>query len=591
MRRNRLFDLCVFALVVVLNGCSSGGGGASVKNVPDEGVLRDSGFELPEMAKEVEEFFEIQGDVSLDEGVMDLEDAFEAEDVVGVDDGAIEVYSDETSGDLIPDIPYDGPIPPDALPFEFTREDRGEPLSKEEVEEATRSILKFFKETDFFKYLLRTSHGVDASTGKPDFLNFWNDVVAVKEGDRVTFVQSGVDHNMWIPSSKLLSSAMGFYLLTGDFYAGKVAEQYCKGLVATMKGMVYDQNDKNPYLMARNVMTFDHEFVMDYARWRDDERKKAVRYSSQFYPYVEWNAQRFKYPNNPYWGEVWVTNMRSKDDVCHIVRMTTFLPYVVENAKDEFVRNACSEALEYMKGFNKDIVDSGYYIRTKDPYGNAYIIPDQDLGSYVWYVALDERNECPARLASDMIAYGERKTNFCGTGTGSIYDQIAVITHYYNYAIIWNFHMAALGNALVHAQLGDAYPLLEGLAIRADAYVHPSLDEPGAKDKNWEADVAEFLLQSASLGLPLTSEEARLIQKVWIKTVEAFGAFERWDLWSEDVPDGNYPANGGFRPQRPDGGVDIESVALIFEYCASPFRNPTGAKFVDCDIVKNPSRW
>jgi len=591
MCRNRFFHVSVLVLTIALNSCGSEGGGAKVKDVSEEGIDGDSGLELLEEMKEIGEVLEVQGEVAWDEGLAHTEDGLGKDEVGVLDDVGEDLYFDEISNDLIPDIPYEGPIPPNALPFEFTREDRGEPLSEEEVEQATRRILKFFKEVNYFKYMLRTSHGVDASTGKPDFLNYWSDVEAEKEGDKVTFVQSGWDHNMWIPSSKILSSAIGFYLLTQDFYAGKVAEQYCKGLVATMKGMVYDENDQNPYLMARNVMTFDHEFVLDYERWRDDGRKKAVRYSSQFYPYVEWNAQRFMYPNNPYWGEVWVTNMRSKDDVCHIVRMTTFLPYLVRDAQDDFVREACSEAYQYMIGFNKDIVDSGYYIRTKDPEGNAYIIPDQDLGSYVWYVALDERNECPARLASDMIAYGQRKTNFCGTGTGSIYDQVAVITHYYNYAIIWNFHMAALGNALVHAQLGDAYPLLEGLAIRADAYVHPSPDEPGPKHKNWEADVAEFLLQSASLGLPLTSEEARLIQKVWIKTVEAFETFERWDLWSEDVPDGRYSSRGGFRPTRPDGGVGIASVALIFEYCASPFKNPTGARFIDCDIVKDPSSW
>ncbi len=522
-------------------------------------------------------------DTSLDLRDLGQEDA-DVGDSVAPDDAGLAGDADTADAGEVE-------FPPRALPFVFTRPDEGEPLTPEEVADFTRRVTGLWKRSDYFRWLLRTSHGVDPSTGKPDFLNWWSDVVAVKSGDLVTFRQVGGDHNMWIPSSKILAQAIGGYLLTGEWVMGKVVEQYCKGLTATMKGMVYDEHDPLPYLMSRNTMAMDHAFTLDEATWRDDGRKKAVEYSSQYYPYVEWNAQRFEYKNNPYWGNVWVTNMRSKDDVCHIVRTAAFLPYVVADAPDDFVREACAETLKFLRDFNKDIVDQGYYIRTKDPEGNAYIIPDQDLGSYVWYVGIDERNECPARLASDLIAYGKRLTNDCGTGTGSIYDQLAVITHYYNYAIIRNFHMAALGNALVYRQDAEAIALLEGLAERADSYIHPSPDEPGVKHPNWSSDVAEFLVQSASFGLPLTSLEARLVQTHWLKAIEAYEAFPRWDLWDPSVPDGEYPRAGGFRPSRAPDGVGIESIALFLEYCFSPFRNPAGVAPVDCDVVRDPKRW
>ncbi len=37
--------------------------------------------------------------------------------------------------------------------------------------------------------------------------------------------------------------------------------------------------------------------------------------------------------------------------------------------------------------------------------------------------------------------------------------------------------------------------------------------------------------------------------------------------------------------------VAIEEIALVLEYCFSPFRNPAGAPLVDCDIVADPTRW
>lgn len=537
------------------------------------------------------------GQIDASDPAAPADDASHAEEALGPEGAMQDTLDSEgclTCEDASEDLPKDAGEtvwPPTGLPFEFKRPEEGEPLTQSEIAEFTKRVTGFWKKVDFFRWILRTSYGVDASTGKSDFLNWWSDVVAVKTGDLVTFRQAGVDHNMWIPSSKILAQAIGGYLLTNDWVMGKVVEQYCKGLTATMKGMVYDENDPLPYLMSRNTMTFDHEFVLDAETWHDDGRRKRVEYSSQFYPYVEWNAQRFEYKNNPFWGPVWVTNMRSKDDVCHIVRTAAFLPYVIANAQHDFVRDACAETYEYLKGFNKDIVDSGYYIRTKDPEGKPYIIPDQDLGSYVWYVGIDERNECPARLASDLIAYGQRLTNNCGTGTGSIYDAFAVVTHYYNYAIIWNFHMAALGNALVYGQIEDAYPLLEGLAERADSYVHPKPEEPGPANENWWADVAEFLIQSASFGLPLTAREARLIQERWLIALEEYEKFQNWDLWDPSIPDGEYASGGGLRPKRAKGGVRLESIALFLEYCFSPFKNPLGAAPVDCEIVRDPSRW
>ena len=35
----------------------------------------------------------------------------------------------------------------------------------------------------------------------------------------------------------------------------------------------------------------------------------------------------------------------------------------------------------------------------------------------------------------------------------------------------------------------------------------------------------------------------------------------------------------------------IEDMALLFEYCWSPFRNPAGVEFVDCAILSDPAQW
>ncbi len=503
-------------------------------------------------------------------------------------DDAIEDTTPEVAFDLVV---TDEPFPPRSLPFAFSRPPEGIPPTAAETRAFTQAVTGLWKQVDWFRWILRTSAGVDPSTGKADFLAYYRDQLAIKAGDSVTFQSRGGEHNMWIPGAKVLSAAMGGYLSTGDWVMGKVAEQYCKGLTAMIRGFVWDEADPAPWLMARSIFPMDHAFTLDASTWHDDGRKKAVEHHWMHQVQDGWNAHTFPWPHNPTWGSIYVTNMRSKDDVCHIVRTTAFLYYLIEDAPAGEVRDACSETLTYMKRFNQDIVDQGYFIRTKGPDGVAYAFADQDLGNYITYTLVEPLLECPNRLASDLIAYGERRTNACGAGFVPTLERLGTRGHYYNYPIFWNYHMAALANALVQRQHEDAYPLLQGLADRLDAYFHPSPDEAGPKDADWGRDMAVLLVQAASVGLPLTAHEANHVQKHWLRAVMDFAHWPRWDLWAASVPDGAYASHDGFRPAASSEGVPVEALTLFLEYCNSPFRNPAGVPPVDCEIVRDMAKW
>ena len=502
---------------------------------------------------------------------------------------------DDTTGDDSKDATQDLDVapewPPRELPIEFTRPKKGEPIPDEEVTQFTRDIMGLMKDIDWGRWVLRNSTGVDPSSGQEDFLAWYKDVLATKADGVVTFRQKGGDHNMWIPGSKVLSQAMNGCTLTGDWATCKLAEQYCKGLTASVKGFIRGEDDPAPYLMARAIFPNDNTATLDDVTWQDDGRTKVMEFHEAYKDEIGWNAQTFAWPDNPTWGDIWITNMRSKDDVCAITRTTLFLHYVVEDAPFEWVKEACAETLETMQGFNKDIVDSGYNIRTKNPEGSAYIIEDQDLGSYVWYLTFGEDNECTHRLASDFIAYQEPLTDDCGSGYGTVYEMFAVDAHYYNYPIVWNYHMAALGHALLFGYHDVALALLEGITERQDEYLHPYTKEPGAEQEKWGRDMAILLVQEAAVGLPLTADETRLVHTHWRAALEEFQTFPNWDLWDESVPDGDYPRSGGYHPHNSAQAVDIEAYAMFLEYCNSPFKNPAGAKFVDCEVVADPAQW
>lgn len=534
---------------------------------------------------------DLRGSDSVD--VVTGEDVTELPDLVPVD-GKEETTQDvQTELDLTELPPCDESLPavacglPSALPFEFVREDLGTPLSETEIAEFTRGITGLWKQIDYFNWLLETNHGVDASTGYPEYLIWWHDVDAVKSGDTVTFRMNsnyGGSHNNAEPTGLALSQCIAGYLLTGDPTAGELVRLFALSYTAMMKGFMFDENDPNPYIMARNIVPWNHEFTLPSGK------KKAVDYTDWYFSYTGWNAERFHYPDNPTWGDIWVTTMRSKDDFPYFFRPTAWYPYVLAQTKDPDIYAAVLEAWEYMQGFCQDILDSGYYVRSKDDQGNP-VIPEEDLASFVDYIGIFPDAECDARLSIDLIASENLPSYDCGSGQGSPYDDIAGGINYYNYSIVDGFHQNALHLALIRGHNDTALELLKGLVTRIERYENPETCSPGCEDESWGRDLATLLLQAAALGMPLTSDEARQVQHYYAAAVELYSQFPNWDLWNESVPDGTYDFRQGFHPAHVPEAVRVEEIAFLLEYCWSPFKNPAGAKFVDCDVVADMSRW
>jgi len=476
---------------------------------------------------------------------------------------------------------------PQKLPFSITRPDQGQPLSEGEVAAFTLTVTGFWKNTDFFRWIIRTSHGwQDGPNGMPDYLINWGgggEFDAVKQTDTVTFrhLSTGGPDNIMIPSSKILASASSGYLLTGDEAMGKLVEQYCKGTSATMMGMVWDANDPVRTIMARAVLNNNHEYL-NY-----EGKKTKVDYTLARQPSVDWNTHTIHIPNNPYWGDIWVKNMRSKDDVPHIYRADFFLHYVAQYAKEYWVREAAQKTLSDLKGFTQDIVENNYHIRSRNEAGEVFT-PTEDLASFVDYEVIAKNAECNAKLTSALIGYDNAKGNDCESGSGGVYDDYSCQVHYYNRAIIRGFHMDAVLHSLRVGNNDAAYELLEGLIARIDKEEALPDDKLQTDRENWNGDFAVFLIQAAATGVPLTSDEARLIHKYYGQTISAMQTWNRWDLWNSSIPDGTY----NYRPDYLAGTyIDSSELGLILEYCYSPLKNPAGVRFVDCDVVSDMNKW
>jgi len=501
------------------------------------------------------------------------------------------------SNDNSTDAGTDGDGLPDSLAFEYSRTDVGEPLTNAEIEDFTKKVTGFWKKIDFFTWVLRISHGVHESTGKPDYMVWWSGVEAYREGEAVRFYHfdpDGGGHNIMIPTPRILSSAIAGHFLTGDETMAQVAEQFCKGITATQLGMVYGEDDALDHLMARNIATFNHEYTTA------EGKLKKIDYTGWYTSYEHWNTCRFNYPDNPTWGSVWVTNMRSKDDVPHIFMAVPHITYAASRSPSEDVREACGQTLQYLTAFAKDIVDNGYRIRSKDENGEPFIpgyTGDQekdeaagDLASFVMWDYLIENAECNAKRASALIGYGDGRELDCGPASGNEYEHMATSTHYYNHDIVRFFHLAHIANALVKGDNEAAKVLLGGMAERIEGYLETPDEDLTRSRSEWNNDIALLAIRSATFGLPLTSREARMIHEKWGQAVDEFKDWEYWDLWDEALEDSKYPTRPGHRSGEEDW-TRIEDMVLLLEYCWSPFKNPAGVEFIDCDIVSDPSSW
>ncbi len=535
------------------------------------------------------------------DGDMETGETDKADDSDG-DLEIVETDGDSDSGESVDgdedsDLEQEGGLP-SSLAFHIEREPDGEPLSEDEIKETTKIITGFWKDTAYFDWIAQTSHGMAADNqwGYPDYKYWWQNTVAVKEGDLVTFKHTGGADNILLRTVRPLMYSLAGYKETGDARLRRICIDYLRGIRAMYTGMIWgDEDPVVDTVMARGIFNHNHEYVLE------GDRRAAVDYEPVCFEDLARRHDTLHNPDNPTWGDIWVRTKRSKDDVPFLYRLVPLMMRIIEDGKDatdeEFV-NEVEETMGYIQRFTKDIVDHGYMIRTKDAEGNAYIplyndYPD-DYASYVNYEKLWPNAECAAKLSSALVAYKETLDNECGDGYGGGYEEMTIASHYWSTIIINYFHISAVASALIEGRNDIAEELVQGLADRA---VKTMQDEEGRSNTaEWNSDLAVFLLVSASYGLPLTATEARMVSSEFKRTLEHYSKFELWDLWDESVPDGEYE----YIPDREMEGeaefgqtkvIRPTELAAVIEYCESPFKDPTTEPFIDCSVVLDPESW
>ena len=328
---------------------------------------------------------------------------------------------------------------PPELPFEVTRVDQGDasPPSAEEVDEFTQRLVQFFVTTEYFTWTRRHSHGVDESNpwGEPSYLFWWQDTVAVKEGDLVTFRHDGGADNMMAWHGRVIGPLLGAYLtLSGTAEHARVRELllgYIRAISATLKGSIWaEENPVVETIMARGIFHRNHTWELDGGRMA------AVDYEPVRHEVFERRHDTLHNANNPTWGDIYVRTKRSKDDFPWVYRAQVRVARLLWSTNDPELRDAALELYDRLQAFAADILEHGYLIRAKAQGGEIFIplmegteVVD-DFASMVSFEELLPNAECNAKVGVALIATGETLDTECEDGISELYEAIAMDRYY-----------------------------------------------------------------------------------------------------------------------------------------------------------------
>lgn len=499
-------------------------------------------------------------------------------------------------------VPADIPALVNRSPCTLERANPTPGPSAQEIEGFSRDFTAFFAQTGTFQWLNRTSQGLpeDNRWGQPGYKVWWTNAHATKTGDLVTIDWDAPPDNTTAKISRALSPLVGLHLSTGDPTTRDLVLGYMRGLSACYQGMIW--GDEDPVvegLMARCI------FHRNYETTVDGGRRIAVHYDTVRVPVIERRHDTLHNPHNPTWGDIYVRNKRSKDDLPYLYRNVPWLIRLIHEGRDPDLRAAAILLYRQIRAMCVDVLAHDYCIRTKDGQGRPFI-PTSDSGQvddFATFTAYDDLfplAECTAKLGTALIARGETLGNTCLDasvdyyGHGGGYEEVALASHFWSTNMIWGFHLTALALAQSLGAHDVAQDLMEGLAARIDEL---KADPRAEQYSQWRPDLAQLLVQAAAYGLPLTGDEARLIQEQYLAAAAFYRRTVTWDPWDDSAPEGVAFPLLPPRDEMDEQGDIIRSyvrpteILNPFEYCASPLRSSQGARFIDCEQLMDPRAW
>ncbi len=541
-----------------------------------------------------------------DNGVPDaIEDTVIADDGAPVDAGR---DASDTIDDAVADSGVDIPgedtintdIPGDTGPETYVRPDRGEPVTQEEIDRVTAVYIDILQKTRYFDVLDERIHGLprppEGGDGPYWYGTWWSGITMSKLDGRVTFTHSpdGADNN-GMRTGPMLVGACYAAALDGRARDFGLVRRIVRGFnswAMTFRSPTFPEWENTQVLSRASYprpATADTGGVLiDYAQ---DGHEYSIDYSLNW-PGMDNGACEYVHvPDNPYWGDIYAKNKRSKDDIGHMMIALASLaacPPMNDETDPEMdgLREDISEAMEIYRAWAAQVDADGWKIATVDKDGTIYY-PDEDL-AFLW---LDLGNiECEAATTLRLFHGGDPGDLNCGDGIHNdtnpeLFGEEDALKNDFH-QIQRSFHESAIMHAWLAGRDDVANELLAGLAWRVDKRLDELEGLTPPADPHY-SDLGELVLMSGNSGLPLTWRDVRFLHA---RIDEAHAALigdrtdaqlkTLYDVFSADVPDGPLSYD------LCDTGLAWRYMGAVLGACASPWWSAASKPFLNCDMIR-----
>ncbi len=298
-----------------------------------------------------------------------------------------------------------GPAP-SVLPVGFVRPDVGTPLTPAEIAAATDDVIALLKGTRYFDVVDERVHGWPESEPTGYWYGtWWSGVSVTKTGGAVTYTHSadGADNN-GLRTAPLLEGACYAHLMWGSAETAHLVRKLARGFSSWALAMKRDATDTAAPMLAR----------AHYARkvTSTDAGRTIVIDVSADLPGVDGTSQYVHLPNNPAFGDIWIKNLRSKDDMGHVLRAIVQAEACATRL-DAAGRADLAQAMALYAAWSKQVEADGWGIATLDKNAQPFMPPlSQTLAHYT----LLGNIECPGPLTMALLADGTPGSLDCGSG-------------------------------------------------------------------------------------------------------------------------------------------------------------------------------
>lgn len=456
----------------------------------------------------------------------------------------------------------------------FVRPDRGEPIRSEERDRATEEFIALLRDTRYFGFAQSRIHGTPEGNPQGHYWwgSFWTGVIVTKKSGVVTYThQKNGSDNIGIHSAPYLEGACYAYRLTGDKRYEKLAQTLIRGFSSWILSSSRSVTD-SPKILSRSFYPASFET-------QENGRHLRVNYEASR-PGIATDASDYVHiPGNPYFGDLWVKNNRSIDDIGQMIRGMSQVQVCHQIFSPE-VQTDLEQMNQLYANWARSVEAARFVIPDFTKKAEIYI-PRNGIGDFDAFARFGFDPNCAGKLAIRFLYAPDSGQLSCGDGISLLERMIEKYVSNDVIEILRSHHVAGIAMAELRGQKQVATSLRQGLSTRLDRDLSIAKN-PASRPKLDIQDIPAEFVHANNVGVPLTSDEIRYLYERLHLAYEGMRQpqfYPVFHLFDTSVPDGRYNYDA------PQLGLYFYTLAPMLGACSSRWAQTSVRPILDCQKV------